>query len=183
MHDRKTAGEKAGRQAGEDTGRNAGGLAGGKARPERRGDATPPAMRRRLHAAGALALMAGALAAQAQESGMAGDGQPGMFAVTAAPLPLPAAVRALPAVARASGAGDALGDARLENLRGGTETPWSDMRLDGTVGNNAATNVVTGANTITDGAFANASGLPMVIQNSGANVLIQNATIVNVQVR
>lgn len=57
------------------------------------------------------------------------------------------------------------------------------MGLSGTVGANTAVNVVTGANHITDGAFSNASGLPMVIQNSGANVLIQNATIVNVQIR
>jgi hypothetical protein len=78
-------------------------------------------------------------------------------------------------------AANAVGDEQLAQLRGGTDTPWSDMKLSGTVGNNAATNVVTGANIITDGAFTNASGLPMVIQNSGANVLIQNATIVNVQ--
>ncbi|WP_371860579.1 hypothetical protein [Pseudoduganella lurida] len=80
-----------------------------------------------------------------------------------------------------SGPPGALDDARLADLRGGTETPWSDMKLNGTVGNNAATNVVTGSNVITEGSFANASGLPMVIQNTGANVLIQNATIVNVQ--
>jgi hypothetical protein len=41
--------------------------------------------------------------------------------------------------------------------------------------------VLTGNNTITEGSFSNASGLPMVIQNTGANVLIQNATIVNIQ--
>ena len=88
----------------------------------------------------------------------------------------------MPADMPANAAG-ALGDASLAELRGGTETPWSDMRLSGTVGGNSAVNVVTGANNITDGAFSNASGLPMVIQNSGANVLIQNATIVNVQIR
>jgi hypothetical protein len=76
-----------------------------------------------------------------------------------------------------------LSEQQLEGLRGGTETPWSDMKLNGTVSNNNATNVVTGANLITDGAFANANGLPMVIQNSGANVLIQNATIVNIQIK
>jgi len=31
------------------------------------------------------------------------------------------------------------------------------------------------------GSFINASGIPTVIQNSGANVLIQNATIINIQ--
>jgi hypothetical protein len=34
---------------------------------------------------------------------------------------------------------------------------------------------------IAGGSFSNASGLPTVIQNTGANVLIQNATIVNVR--
>ncbi len=154
---------------------------------ERNGGGMPPRMRRCLHVFGAVSLVACAASAGAQESGTAGDGMQ-TFEVAAGALPLPAAVRELPmrsssAVARTPGADDALGDARLENLRGGTETPWSDMRLSGTVGNNAATHVVTGANTITDGAFAHASGLPMVIQNSGANVLIQNATIVNVQIR
>lgn len=72
---------------------------------------------------------------------------------------------------------------RLEQLRGGSEPVWNDMKLSGTVGGNSAQNVVTGANIITDGAFSNAVGLPTVIQNSGANVLIQNATIVNVQIR
>ena len=38
-----------------------------------------------------------------------------------------------------------------------------------------------GYNTIADGAFTGAVGVPMVIQNSGNNVLIQNATIINVQ--
>ncbi|MBB3221172.1 hypothetical protein [Pseudoduganella umbonata] len=107
----------------------------------------------------------------------AGGDAPREFAVRAEPAALPAL--ALPAVqAPATGA---LSDERLAQLRGGTDTPWSDMKLGGTVGNNAASNVVTGSNIITDGAFSNASGLPMVIQNSGANVLIQNATIVNVQ--
>lgn len=77
--------------------------------------------------------------------------------------------------------GSPLPDGGLARQRGGAALPSSEMKLDGAVGNNAATNVVTGANIISDGAFSNASGLPMVIQNSGANVLIQNATIVNVQ--
>jgi hypothetical protein len=52
----------------------------------------------------------------------------------------------------------------------------------GTVENNSATNVVTGNNTIS-ASFAGATGVPMVIQNTGNNVLIQNATIVNVQLQ
>ena len=55
------------------------------------------------------------------------------------------------------------------------------MNLSGTTANNSATDVLTGTNTISAGAFANMSGLPVVIQNSGANVLIQNAVILNLQ--
>jgi hypothetical protein len=139
--------------------------------------------RKRLAALLAATLFSAPLLAAGLPAG-AGGGMPvRAHAVAAQPLPLPAAVRGLPAIAAPAGKGDALGDAHLEQLRGGTETPWSDMRLSGTVGGNTAVNVVTGANQITDGAFSNASGLPMVIQNSGSNVLIQNATIVNVQIR
>ena len=74
-----------------------------------------------------------------------------------------------------------LAEERLAALRGGSESPWSDMKLNGAVSGNSAVAVASGANVITEGAFSNASGLPMVIQNSGANVLIQNATIINVQ--
>jgi hypothetical protein len=71
--------------------------------------------------------------------------------------------------------------ARLAQARGGSDTVSNDAQLSGVVGNNAAVNVTTGANTISANSFANASGLPVVIQNSGANVLIQNATIINLQ--
>lgn len=70
----------------------------------------------------------------------------------------------------------------LDGMRGGDGTS-SSIVMNGNVADNRATNVVTGANTITDGAFANASGVPMVVQNTGANVLIQNATVINLQMR
>lgn len=69
---------------------------------------------------------------------------------------------------------------KLEQSRGGADTK-NDMKLDGVVTGNSATNVSTGANMIDSGAFSNMSGIPVVIQNSGANVLIQSATIINVQ--
>lgn len=69
----------------------------------------------------------------------------------------------------------------LDNYRGGFDTVNNDMQLSGTVSHNSAVHVVTGSNYIADGSFANSSGFPMVIQNTGANVLIQNATIINVQ--
>jgi hypothetical protein len=70
---------------------------------------------------------------------------------------------------------------KLEASRGGADTTRNDMKLDGVVTGNSATNVSTGANVIDSGAFSNMSGIPVVIQNSGANVLIQSATIINLQ--
>lgn len=69
---------------------------------------------------------------------------------------------------------------RLAQLRGGTDLTVNDMRLNGATAGNSATNVQTGTNSITDGALAHMSGIPVVIQNTGANVLIQNALILNV---
>jgi hypothetical protein len=70
---------------------------------------------------------------------------------------------------------------QLEHERGRADTVLNDTKLNGDVANNSATNVQTGANTIDAGSFANMSGIPVVIQNSGANVLIQNATVINLQ--
>jgi hypothetical protein len=70
---------------------------------------------------------------------------------------------------------------KLERERGRADTVLNDTKLNGDVANNSATNVNTGSNTIDAGSFANMSGIPVVIQNSGANVLIQNATVINLQ--
>lgn len=72
---------------------------------------------------------------------------------------------------------------RLADLRGGTDLTVNDMRVNGATTGNTATNVQTGTNSITDGALAHMSGIPVVIQNTGANVLIQNALILNVTMR
>ncbi|RZT10938.1 hypothetical protein SAMN05216319_0594 [Duganella sp. CF402] len=74
-------------------------------------------------------------------------------------------------------------DERLATLHAGTDTVSNEMRLNGAVTGNTTSNVVSGANTISNGAFSNASGLPVAIQNSGSNVLIQNATIINIQMQ
>jgi hypothetical protein len=71
--------------------------------------------------------------------------------------------------------------ATLAGYRGGTEQVSNDMTLSGTTANNSAYRVNTGDNTIGSGSFANMNGLPVVIQNSGANVLIQNAVILHLQ--
>ena len=68
----------------------------------------------------------------------------------------------------------------LATFRGGAQVR-NTMTLDGVTADNSAYEVTTGSNSIGTGSFANMSGLPIVIQNSGANVLIQNAVILNVQ--
>lgn len=79
--------------------------------------------------------------------------------------------------------GTPLKQEQLAASRGGTDTMTAQATLNATVTNNTAVNIVSGNNTIDGGAFANMSGLPMVIQNSGTNVLIQNATVINLQLR
>jgi hypothetical protein len=71
-------------------------------------------------------------------------------------------------------------DGELEGMRGGAGMS-SSATLSGELNGNSATQVATGNNLIQSGSFANAAGLPVVIQNSGANVLIQNATVINLQ--
>lgn len=70
---------------------------------------------------------------------------------------------------------------RLAEARGGSSNIASDTTLSGTVSANSASHVITGANTIDASSFAGATGIPIVIQNTGANVLIQNATVINLQ--
>lgn len=70
----------------------------------------------------------------------------------------------------------------LDNNRGGTLV-MNDLKLDGIVSDNLAANVTTGSNIVTGDSLAGASGIPTLIQNSGNNVLIQNATIVNIQLQ
>ncbi|WP_217363352.1 hypothetical protein [Duganella rivi] len=74
-------------------------------------------------------------------------------------------------------------DERLAAMHAGADTVNNDMLLNGAVTENTTSHVVSGANTISSGAFSNASGLPVAIQNSGSNVLIQNATIINIQMQ
>ena len=93
---------------------------------------------------------------------------------------------ALPLMARGEEPSSTLGspvssDTLAEQRGGDEEIVNNTIHINGDVTNNSATNVVTGANSIQDGSFANASGILSVVQNTGANVLIQTATIVNVQ--
>ena len=105
-------------------------------------------------------------------------------AIAAAPVPA-AAAPLLPASAdsrKTPFSSKPVPSATLASKRGG-ESVFNDNKLKGVVADNKASNLTTGMNVISDGAFAGSSGLPTVIQNSGNNVLIQNSTIVNVQVK
>lgn len=82
-----------------------------------------------------------------------------------------------------AGFGVPLVSGQLDDHRGGFDLVNNNMQLSGTVADNSAVKVMSGNNSIADGAFTNASGFPIVIQNSGSNVLIQNATIINVQMQ
>lgn len=83
--------------------------------------------------------------------------------------------------AQAEGFGPALEPAALETCRGGDDSVANDVRIRGLVEGNSAQDIVSGNNTLGGDAFSNASGIATVIQNSGANVLIQNGMVVNVQ--
>jgi hypothetical protein len=82
-----------------------------------------------------------------------------------------------------------LRDADLAVERGGAQQPtkigtqvFNSMVLSGDMDNVTVMNNITGNNIIDGGSFAGAEGFPMVIQNSGNGVLIQNATILNVTI-
>lgn len=79
--------------------------------------------------------------------------------------------------------GVAVSDATLESNRGGYTIESNTNNLNGKLYDNQANANVTGSNYVTAGAFAGTSGFATVVQNSGNNVLIQNATILNVRMQ
>jgi hypothetical protein len=159
----------------------------------------PPVPQLPAAAAAATTVPAAAVAAVGMAAGAQGAAGPGTAApgapraadpdrVTIAPdgASTVAATGLAPVPARAARLGATPVDAALlADARGGddTSTVATTANVHGAVGANSATNVATGSNTIAGASFANAVGLPVVIQNSGANVLIQNATVINLQLR
>lgn len=72
----------------------------------------------------------------------------------------------------------------LDEQRGGADTSYlNEIHAVGSVSEVQASDLVTGSNIVTEGSLAGASGMPMLIQNTGNGVLIQNAVIVNVEVK
>ena len=97
----------------------------------------------------------------------------------------PGAPAAASAPTTVEGLGIALDAGGLDGLRGGDgvqlDLVENTARTNGEVTDNHAENIISGNNTLSGEAFSNASGINTAIQNSGSNVLIQNATVVNVQ--
>lgn len=73
---------------------------------------------------------------------------------------------------------------QLDDHRGGADTlAVNEQKLSATLSRNTAADLSTGTNSINEGSFMGASGFPMVIQNSGNNVIIQNSTILNLNLK
>ncbi|PTR33266.1 hypothetical protein C8J98_10323 [Luteibacter sp. OK325] len=72
---------------------------------------------------------------------------------------------------------------QLQDMSGGTNTTnnVNNQTLNGTMSDTEAKDNLSGNNIVSGSAFGSSAGLPTVIQNSGNNVLIQNATIVNIR--
>jgi hypothetical protein len=71
----------------------------------------------------------------------------------------------------------------LDKNRGKHVIHVNENELDAALHDNVAINNVTGSNFITTGAFGNTTGLPLVVQNSGNNVVIQNSTILHLNLQ
>jgi len=59
----------------------------------------------------------------------------------------------------------------------------NNMKLDADLKGNLLYSATTGINQVSDGAFANANGISTVVQNSGNQVIINNAFILNLQMK
>ena len=82
-----------------------------------------------------------------------------------------------------AGLGKAMAPKALDNQRGGQAVVVNKNDLSGNLYDNRAIDNVTGNNYISDSAFSHSSGLPVAVQNSGNNVLIQNSFILNLQMK
>jgi hypothetical protein len=79
--------------------------------------------------------------------------------------------------------GAAMSPKALAAQRGGQAVTVNVNDLDGKLHDNSAINTISGNNYITQDAFSHSSGLPVAIQNSGNNVLIQNSFILNLEMK
>lgn len=82
-----------------------------------------------------------------------------------------------------TGLGAAMSPKALAGQRGGQAVTVNLNELDGKLHDNSAINTISGNNYISQDAFSHTSGLPVAIQNSGNNVLIQNSFILNFEMK
>ena len=71
---------------------------------------------------------------------------------------------------------------KLDRQRGGQQV-LNLMDVNAKLYDNHAIDTISGNNIISDNAFSHASGVPIAIQNSGNNVVIQNSMILNLQMK
>ncbi len=78
----------------------------------------------------------------------------------------------------------AVDNENLDQIRGTALSPevLGIAAFDAISANNTSNGTISGGNVIDAGAFSNSSGLSTIIQNSGNNVLIQSATILNLNI-
>ncbi len=94
------------------------------------------------------------------------------------------AAQPAPGAAATAWAGASIVDDReLAQQRGGADLHLNENNASAIVRDNVATNLNTGNNSINGDSFSGMSGVPMVVQNSGNNVVIQNSTILNLQLQ
>lgn len=80
--------------------------------------------------------------------------------------------------------GRTLDETRLAEQRGGQDDAYANINdARARVAETSVTNASTGNNIVTEGSITNNSGLPVVVQNSGNGVVIQNTTILNLQLK
>lgn len=77
---------------------------------------------------------------------------------------------------------DSLAESDLDDSRGAADTSGVAVLTAVSANNEIGNNVQTGANNIGKGAFSASQGVTTVIQNSGNNVTIQSATVVNMTI-
>ncbi len=81
-----------------------------------------------------------------------------------------------------TGLGTAMTPKALDRQRGGQGVTNAN-ELDARLHDNRAIDTISGNNYITDSAFSHASGVPVAIQNTGNNVIIQNSFILNLEMK
>lgn len=122
-------------------------------------------------AAATAVLLPGATIAAEQDDAPAGAA----FPPAAQPASTPVAVRWPGA--------SVVDDRELARQRGGADLHVNENNARAIVRDNVAANLSTGNNSINGESFSGMSGIPMVVQNSGNNVVIQNSTILNLQLK